>query len=328
MDSREIVRRTLDFEGPERVARSFSESDLVWAGNLVNGRESAWRRGESGRWERTDIWGNLWTRVDDHSMGEVAKGVLGDLSRVSTMELPDFSHADDYEPVRRERKKHPDKWLIGGLPGFAFSIARKMRRLDQYLVDVLVDRDAIHALHDRLDVLLEDMIRNYAEAGADSVMFAEDWGTQSQTLVNPDLWYDEFYPRFERLCSIAKECGVRVFMHSCGRIEAIVPGLIKAGISVLQFDQPALHGIGRLAECQKDSRITFWCPVDIQTTLQTKDEESIRSAAREMLDRLWKGRGGFIAGYYGDNASIGLDPKWQEYACDEFIRCGVKGNHV
>ena len=46
-----------------------------------------------------------------------------------------------------------------------------------------------------------------------------------------------------------------------------------------------------------------------------------------MLDRLWRGRGGFIAGYYGDNASIGLDPKWQGYACDEFTGTGIAANY-
>ena len=40
---------------------------------------------------------------------------------------------------------------------------------------------------------------------------------------------------------------------------------------------------------KKDAKITFWCPVDIQKTLQTKDEEKIRSEAREMIDKLWKG---------------------------------------
>jgi len=73
-----------------------------------------------------------------------------------------------------------------------------------------------------------------------------------------------------------------------------------------------------------DGRITFWCPVDIQRTLQTGDEQIIRAKAREMLDKLWQGRGGFIAGYYSDNASIGLDPAAQQYGCDEFERCGVR----
>ena len=50
-----------------------------------------------------------------------------------------------------------------------------------------------------------------------------------------------------------------------------------------------------------------------------------RETHREMLDLLWRGRGGFIAGFYGDNASIGLEPRWQEIACDEFLRQGVRG---
>jgi hypothetical protein len=113
-------------------------------------------------------------------------------------------------------------------------------------------------------------------------------------------------------------------MHSCGQIEPIVPGLIAAGIDLLQFDQPDLHDIDVLAGHQENAHITFWCPVDIQITLQTCDKVLIQEKAQEMLDKLWKGRGGFIAGYYGDNASIGLDPKWQNYACETFLKYGKR----
>ena len=97
---------------------------------------------------------------------------------------------------------------------------------------------------------------------------------------------------------------------------------LKAGIDVLQFDQPDLHGIDTLCSYHKNSKITFWCPVDIQKTLQQRDENVIRKKAKEMLDKMWRGRGGFIAGYYNDNPSIGLDPKWQEYANAEFLSSG------
>ena len=63
--------------------------------------------------------------------------------------------------------------------------------------------------------------------------------------------------------------------------------------------------------------------MDIQKTLQTRDEQIIRAEAREMLDKLWGGRGGFIAGYYTDNDSIGLTPEIQSWACDEFLRYGL-----
>jgi hypothetical protein len=249
--------------------------------------------------------------------------VLSNWADLDDYEFPDFSRAEDYDGVRAVREQHPDKWLLGGMPGFTFNVARKFRRLDTYFVDLYLEREHVRRLHDRIDAVLCDMIRNFAEAGVDSVFFPEDWGTQDRLLVNPDLWWEEFFPRFVRLCGLARDMGIRVFMHSCGQTEAIVPGLMQAGVSLLQFDQPQLHGVDNLASHQDRGKITFWCPVDIQTTLQSRDESLIRASARELLDRLWRGRGGFVAGFYGDNVSIGLDPVYQEAACDEFVRYGV-----
>lgn len=328
MTSREIMRGTLDYEGPERVARSFRDRDFWSIKCAARTHATEWRETGNGRWERTDEWGNTWGRIDPTSKGEVVKGVLEDIAAIDTYEFPDYSHPEDYERVSQKRAEKPDKWLNGSMPGFAFNIARKMRKLDQYLMDLVMEAERMHELHDRIDAMLEDMIRNYAAAGMDGIMFPEDWGTQSQTLISPDMWKAEFFPRFKKLCGIAHDLGIRVFMHSCGQIEAIMPGLIEAGIDVFQFDQPELHGIDVLATHQKTSKITFWCPVDIQSTLQKGDENLIREKAREMLDKLWKGQGGFIAGYYTDNESIGLDPKWQDYACDEFIKSGVRARYT
>ena len=327
MTSKEIVQRTIDFAGPERVARSFGDSDILACACTVRAYATDWREVGRGRWERTDEWGNTWRRVDPTSKGEVIRGVLEEISDMDSYEFPDYSRSEDYTCVTRRRAEAPEKWLNGCIPGFAFSIARKMRKLDRYLTDLFLEAEHIHELHDRIDLMVEDMIRNYAAAGVDGVMFWEDWGTQTQTLVSPEMWRTEFFPRFRKLCRIAHDSGIKVFMHSCGKIDAIVPGLMEAGIDVLQFDQPDLHGIDALASHQEKSHITFWCPVDIQTTLQQRDERVIREKAGEMLDKLWHGQGGFIAGYYEDNASIGLEPKWQEYACDEFTKAGISTNY-
>ncbi len=328
MNSREIVLRTLEYSGPERVARSFDDSDVVWCGNTVKTYATPWKKIDDTRWEMTDEWGNIWGRIDSTSKGEVVKGVLEDVEDYDTYEFPDFSNPRDYQTVVECKAQNPDKWIIGSIPGFTFNIARKLFRLENYFIKLMLDTEKIHKLHDRIDELLIDMIRNYAIAGVDSIMFPEDWGTQTQTLINPKLWYEEFFPRFQRLCGIAHEFGIKVFMHSCGAIGAIIPGLIDAGVDLLQFDQPTLHGIDNLASYQEKAKITFWCPVDIQKTLQTRDEQKIRVEAKELLDKLWKGRGGFIAGYYSDNASIGLDPVWQQYACDEFIKKGRRENYI
>jgi uroporphyrinogen decarboxylase len=256
MTSKEIVERTLSYQCPERVARSFGDSDFVL--------------------------------------------VKAGVPQVDSYELPDYSEAADYKCVAEERAKHPDKWLIGDVLGFAFGIARYILKLGNYLAALILERERIRTFYNKIDVILEQMIRNYAAAGEDCIIFSEDWGTQNQLLISLQLWYEEFFGRFQKLCSIAHQCGIKVFMHSCGQIGAVIPGLMKAGVDVLQLNQPDLHGIETLAGYQQQDKITFWCPVDIQKALQTQNEKIIRAKAKELLDKLWKGKGGFIAGYYLD----------------------------
>jgi len=326
MTPRDIVIRTLNFENPERVARSFGDSDLLFACHTARTHATEWKKVDDRRWERRDEWNNTWGRIDDTSKGEVIRGVLDTTDQIDVYNLPDFSQKEDYAQAAEIFANDNEKYRIGEVPGFTFNIARKLFRLEDYLVYLLIEQEAVSRLHDKVDKAVSDMIGNYADAGADAVMFWEDWGTQTQTLINPVLWREEFFPRTKRLCDLAHSKGIKVIMHSCGAIGAIIPGLMEAGIDCLQFDQPTLHGIDTLASYQEKGKISFWCPVDIQKTLQSGDEDLIRREARTLLEKLWKGRGGFIAGYYTDNESIGLDPIWQDIASDEFLKMGAAGN--
>jgi hypothetical protein len=324
--SRDIISQTLAFGSPERVARSFRDSDILSIRYALSPRVREWQRLRDQYWERTDEWGNLWARHDDFSRGQVIRGVIEDISEQAEYVFPDYSQEKIYQPVVEARANHPDKWLIGELPGFTGGVAWRLRGLENYLMDLVSEPACVQRLHDRIDALLVEMIVHYAETGVDGVMIWEDWGTQDGLMIDPKLWKSEFYPRFHRLCRLSHEKGIKVVMHSCGQVSSIVPDLIKVGVDVLQFDQPELHGIDTLADYQRQNPVTFWCPVDIQATLHMRDESIIRIKAREMIDKLWQGAGGFIAGYYDENEAIGLEPQWQEYACDEFISHGVRSN--
>ncbi len=321
---KEIVLQTLNFENPERVAQSFPESDIVPVKPTpVNSRQTEWVKVTENKWEHFDLWGNHWSRIDPTSKGEIEKGVIEDLDKIDDYEFPDFTTNEAFSEVKETVKANPDKFVVGGIFGMVFSIARKMRKLDQYLMDILLEPEKISHLHDRIEKVLHLLIKRHAESGVDGIIFYEDWGTQTGTLVSPELWRQEFFPRFKRICDLSHELKLKVFMHSCGQIKAIIPGLIEAGIDCFQFDQPELHGLDVLASYQKKNKITFWSPVDVQTTLLSKDKSMIQAVAREMIDKLWQGRGGFIAGFYPDETSIGLEPEWQKIASDEFNQYGI-----
>lgn len=330
MTSRQIVHRTLTFAGPERIAFALPDpfpNDFRFAAPAADPAHpgTGWQQAGPDRWERTDEWGNTWARIEGFSKGEVARGALEDWDRLDEIEPPDYDLAERYEPVR-EAFAATEKFRVGFIPGFPFNVARKMRRLDNFLVDVLAEPERAERLLAIVEEQLHHAIGRLAEAGADAVMFPEDWGTQDRLLVSPPVWHRTFKPGFERLCRTAHERGVHVIMHSCGCIREAMEGMIEAGIDCFQFDQPELYGIESLAE-QFAGRTTFWCPVDIQRTLQSGDEGAIRAAAREMIERLGteQGRfhGGFIAGHYGSNEAIGLAPRCQEAACRAFVEFGA-----
>jgi hypothetical protein len=324
MNSREIVQGTISYSGTERVAGSMPPpywNDFCHASYRLQDFGRTWQNVGGGRQEFVDEWGNTWARIDDFSKGEVARGALQEIDDVHTLPLPDLANPANFDAAR-EIYSDPtnDRFRLGSLPGFPFNVARKMRRLDQFLMDLLLEQAKISVLLKRIEDLLTKVIVQYAAVGADGVMFPEDWGTQKGLMIHPELWRQVFKPGFRRLCGVAHEHGLKVLMHSCGKTTVIVPDLIEAGIDLLQFDQPQLHGLDALSEFH--GQITFWCPVDIQKTLQSKDAERIEAEARAMIELLGGPEGGFIAGYYGGNEAIGLDPKWQDVACRAFSRYG------
>ncbi len=330
MTSKEIVRRTLEFSRPERLARTLPEpwgNDLCSVGADTDDLAGGWKKVGDERWERTDEWGNTWARVEDHSMGEVAKGALENINAVEDLPMPPLSDPERYENAAKTIAENNEHFIAGGLPGFTFSMARKIRRLDQYMMDLHLHRDKIEILHDRIDEVLLAMVENYDRIGCDAIITAEDWGTQLGLMIHPDLWREIFKPRFKRICDAARKHGMKVLLHSCGRITDVIPDMIEVGIDALQFDQQQVHGIDNLARYA--GRVTYWCPVDIQAALQSGDEAVIRGWARTLVEKLWcGGKGGFIADFYSDGVSIGVPPEWQAWACNEFVKADAEKGRV
>jgi len=229
---------------------------------------------------------------------------------------PTVLFADQERPA--DQTEH---FRVGGLPGFTFNVARKLRKLENYLCDLILEPQQVRRLNEIVRNELLKGIDRLAEAGADAIMFCEDWGTQDRLMIEPAMWREVFRPEFELLAGRARDHGLYVLMHSCGKTTDIIGDLIECGVACLQFDQPRLHGIETLGE-RFGGRIAFWCPVDIQTTLQSRDPEKIRQEARLLIDELGSRGGGFVAGYYGGNEAIGLTPDVQDIACKAFVEFG------
>ncbi|MBO5272990.1 MAG: hypothetical protein J6I45_00070 [Clostridia bacterium] len=94
---------------------------------------------------------------------------------------------------------------------------------------------------------VEDMCRTYAdmtikaqkliferEGLPDGIWFYEDMGYKGAPFMSPAM-YDRFlYPAHKKTCDYAHSLGLPVIMHSCGFVEPLLDGMIRAGIDALQ----------------------------------------------------------------------------------------------
>ena len=325
MTSRDIIRAVLDFDRPPRIGMQLTEPyprDILDGARTSPGHEEPLepQGNELRRWR--DEWGVTWASLTDFDKGEVVAGAIRDWSDLDGYEPPDLGRNEDYAQAAQSFAEDSGRFRIGYIPGFVFNVARKLRKLDEYLCDIVLERPHVERLHAIVRAELLKAIDCWAEAGADGIMFPEDWGTQDRLMIRPAMWREIFMPEFKTLAGRAHDHGMYVVMHSCGKMTDVIEDLIACGVNCLQFDQPRLHGVEVLSR-QFGGRMTFWCPVDIQKTLQTRDPELIRQEAELLVRSLGSKGGGFIAGYYRANDAIGLTPNIQEVACKAFVEYGA-----
>ena len=320
---RDIIRQNIAFAGSERIGFNFSgagrRDDFAFCGVEHGFRDKVWAEGDVEY--RTDMWGNVWHRIVGMSSGgEVFRPVLEDWGALDNLLLPDLDNPAYYGGARALAASGTDRFRVCFLPGWPFAICRYMRKMEVYFVDLIAERERIDVLHDRVTSLLEGVIDRCGEAGLDGIMFCEDLGIQDRTLISPAMWRDIFRPLYERLTARAHRYGIKVIQHSCGYNWALVDDLCGAGIDCLQFDQPAVYDLDALAAKLRGHGVGLFAPCDIQKVLPTGDRALIERESHRLARTF---RGGFIAKNYPDLHGIGVQPEWDQWAYDAFVKAGA-----
>lgn len=312
MNGRQCVTATLGFGKPDRLARALPPewgNDFHWTGP----DPSPDRRASSG----TDEWGCVWENIRSSNLGEVKVHPLRSWDLFETMRVPDISEPRRWRVLADDVAKAGGRFVVGGGVSL-YERVHFLRGLENTWIDIYDAPDRLGALIDILADMNVAALGKYAEAGVDGLFFCDDWGLQDRLMIRPESWYRIWQPRYARVFGAARSRGIRTFLHSCGHVLDILPGLIDAGLDVIQLDQQENMGLDNLSRYR--GRITFFCPVDIQAVMPGGDPARIREYCHRLTDCLATPRGGFIAGYYGDPRAVGHSQEAIEAMCDEFGR--------
>jgi uroporphyrinogen-III decarboxylase len=267
----------------------------------------------------------VWEKTEMVNMGQVKGHPLSSLSQLSTFRPPDYSLPSRFVDMGAalDRLDAEGKYTISGIFMVLFERMHSLLGFENTLIGLYDDRPAMEDMADMITsthvTLVQEVSRRFP-GRINGWCMSDDWGTQNAAFIGFDMWMDFFYPRYKRIFDAMHAAGCDVWVHSCGKINEIIEGYIRAGVNVVNLQQPRALGIREIGERYR-GRIAFQSLSDIQASLPTGDRQKVAEDA-EMLMAHWASpKGGFIFSDYGDGAAIGVkDAAIKRFMYDEFSK--------
>ncbi len=310
MNSRERVKRTIEFRNPDRAPRDLWQLPLLrmrQGAAVVDAFEARWARDirqATGRknkavmtrgdatalGEYRDEWGCVYVNKTAGLMGEVKDPVLADWD-FDRMHVPTELLDVDLEKVNAFATNCEQYVLASGWAR-PFERIQFLRGTENVYMDLAQDSPEIRKLIDIVHgFYLKDM-QTWVKTPVDAVVIMDDWGMQRSLLIRPAIWRKVFKPLYKEYCDLAHSHGKHVWMHSDGYILDILPDLIEIGVNVINsqlFCMP-IEEIGQ--RCK--GKIAFWGEIDRQYVLPTGTVREVEQAVERVHQNLWQ-NGGCIA---------------------------------
>jgi uroporphyrinogen decarboxylase len=224
---------------------------------------------------------------------------ISDLDAYNWPVLTD-EHLLELQVEARRLYQETDYAILGSSGGSFLEAGQWLRGYSNFMLDLAGDRSFAEALLDRV---LQNHLRNadlFLDAVGDFIQIFQmddDLGAQTGPQINPKLYYDIIQPRQKVLWSHIHNRwpSGALFLHSCGGIYELIPGLIDAGLDIINPVQISARGMDltRL-KSEFGNKLCFWgggC--DTQRVLPFGTPEEVYEHTRRNIEILKTG-GGFV----------------------------------
>jgi uroporphyrinogen decarboxylase len=142
-------------------------------------------------------------------------------------------------------------------------------------------------IHDFCDVVTNNIIFHLeymlSEIGIpDGIWIYEDMGYTQAPFVSPQLYRELIFPYHKRLVGFVHDYGIPMIMHSCGRVEPLLPHIAETGVDCLQvLEAKAGQHVARMAESVAN-KMAFMGNMDIRA-FESNDR---RQLEKEIVPKL------------------------------------------
>lgn len=215
----------------------------------------------------------LWDNQHDSAKGLASVGVLAeceDPAEVEKIEWPSLDYCDFGAALQAMKDSGP-YYRAGGMWCSFFHDVADFFGMEDYFVKMYSDPEMVDEVTRRVcEFYLAANERFFEQAGAelDGFFFGNDFGTQLDLLISPDLFDRFILPWIKKFADQAHAHGYQVIAHSCGSVNKVIDRLIGAGVQGLHPLQAKAVNMDAATLAERfQGRIAFMGGVDTQHLL-------------------------------------------------------------
>ncbi|MCL2664831.1 MAG: hypothetical protein FWE82_04395 [Defluviitaleaceae bacterium] len=320
MSDRENFFRTVKFLHPDCVRSNMIISDAMWAcyktdlERVVLRHPTVFPHYKTGTYDfskmnfsfdtpdnnyKTDPWGCMWHYPLRYMDGVVVSHPLSDMDTFDAYVPPESPVPDlTEEEWAAEIKSVNEQKANGSLAatyidhGFMFLRHTYLRGFDNAMEDYALHPENVEKIYAMAEKYYMKFVQFHIKRGTDFVMFADDLGTQTATIISPEMFRRYLKPAYARLMGPCKKAGIIVGLHSDGKTLDILEDQVAAGVDVVN-PQDFCNGIDELARRIK-GKACIQLDIDRQTVLPYGTPKDIDDLIREEIEKLGAPEGGLI----------------------------------
>jgi hypothetical protein len=324
MESVERVRRAIRLKSLDDLPVSFEQAGVTDLKEFYFGVPRSWRPKQykpyvfdvegyvaESNARREDEWGIVWGFGETRSAGGIPmRFPLHSLEDIKGYEFPDPRGAGRFDKIRSAIGEHSGQYCYVTWIGLLFERLHFLLGFEETLVELIMNKKRVEYALDRIvefDLALVDGLADALPGKVQAFAATDDWGGQKNLFIEPGLWRKVFKPRYARIADQAHRRGLHFWLHSDGKIEAIIPDLIELGVDVFNLNTSRLLGIREFGE-KFAGRSCFCAYIDTQDTAIYGSLSDIAADARGLV-KYWSnelGSGILAMDYRGNEIYQGV----------------------
>lgn len=210
------------------------------------------------------------------------------VAEVENYPWPDVSMSD-FSQIYAQIDRHPDKAVFTGMWSPFFHVLADFFGMETLFIQMYENPAVVEcAVEHIVDyyVQMNDMFFKGLGDRADVMFFGNDFGTQRDLILSPQMFRKFILPGFKRIIQVGKKYGKICLLHSCGSIYRIIPDLIDAGVDAIHPLQAQAAGMSAAELAQYKNDLAFVGGIDAQSFFVNATVEQIREEVHRVRDTL------------------------------------------